>query len=101
MSTHWTTETYDAFTKTGVGLVLDAGSEVGLASLTVRTDTPGYTAEIKAGDSPTSFPDVVAGGRTVGATTRFALDGTKARYYLVWITRLDTLAHVNEVTARS
>ena len=102
MATRWTTETYDAFTKPGVGLVVDAGSEVGLSSLTIRTDTPGYTAEIKASDSPTSFSDAtVAGERTVASSTTFDLDGTKARYYLVWITRLDRLAHVNEVTARS
>jgi serine/threonine-protein kinase len=100
-ATYWTTETYDAFTKPGVGLVLDAGSAVDLASLTIQTDTPGYTAEIKAGDSPTSFPDTVAGERTVESSTTFTLDGGKARYYLVWITRLDRLAHVSEVTARS
>jgi serine/threonine-protein kinase len=101
-ATYWTTETYDAFTKPGVGLVLDAGREVAHASLTVTTDTPGYTAEIKASDSATSFPDAtVAGERTVGGSTTFALDGGKARYYLVWITRLDRLAHVSEVTARS
>jgi hypothetical protein len=101
-ATYWTTETYDAFTKPGVGLVLDAGREIDLASLTVTTDTPGYTAEIKASDSATSFPDAtVAGERTVGGSTTFALDGGKARYYLVWITRLDRLAHVSEVTARS
>ena len=54
-ATFWTTETYDspAFggLKSGVGLVLDAGSSVKLGSLTVTTDTPGYTAKILAGDS--------------------------------------------------
>ncbi len=101
-ATYWTTETYDAFTKPGVGLVLDAGGDVDLSSLTLTTDTPGYTAEIKASESATSFPDAtIAGERTVGSSTTFPLDGGKARYYLVWITRLDRLAHVSEVTAKS
>jgi eukaryotic-like serine/threonine-protein kinase len=99
--TYWTTETYRAFTKDGVGLVLDAGRDVDLGTITVRTDTPGFTAELKAGDSETDFPDIVADGRTVEAATTFDVGGGKARYYLLWITRLDSLAHVNEVTARA
>ena len=54
-ATFWSTETYSspAFgnLKPGVGLVLDAGGSVKLGSLTVTTDTPGYTAKILAGDS--------------------------------------------------
>jgi serine/threonine-protein kinase len=99
--TYWTTETYRAFTKDGVGLVLDAGRDVDLATITVRTNTPGFTAEIKAGDSNSDFPDTVADGRTVENGTTFDIGGGKARYYLLWITRLDSLAHVNEVTARA
>jgi len=99
--TYWTTETYRAFTKDGVGLVLDAGRDVDLATITVRTNTPGYTAEVKAGESPSSFGDTVADGRTVANATTFTIGGDKARYYLLWITRLDSLAHVNEVTARA
>jgi eukaryotic-like serine/threonine-protein kinase len=100
-ATYWTTETYQDFaaTKDGVGIVLQPqGGDV--SSLTVRTDTPGFTAEIKAGDSPTSFGETVAAGRTVGADTTFELDGS-GRYLLLWITDLDGRAHVNEVTARS
>jgi serine/threonine-protein kinase len=100
-STRWTTETYQAFAKDGVGLVLDAGRDVSLSELTIRTDTPGFTAEIKAGDSPTDFPDMVGSSRVVGDRTSFRLDGGEARYYLVWITALSGNAHVNEVTARS
>jgi serine/threonine-protein kinase len=101
-ATYWTTETYDDFssTKGGVGLVLDAGRAVELASLTLRTDTPGFSAEIKAGDSTDSFGDTVGESQTVDATTRFTLDGATARYFLVWITALDSRARINEVTAR-
>jgi len=99
--TYWTTETYRAFTKDGVGLVLDAGRDVDLATITVRTTTPGFTAEIKAGESTSSFPDTVAGERTVEDGTQFDIGGGKARYYLLWITRLDSLARVNEATARA
>ena len=103
-ATYWTTETYQDFAssgKSGVGLVLDAGRSVELASLRVRTDTPGYLAEIKSGDSSTSFGDAIGGSQTVGASTTFELDGPEARYYLVWITALDGRALVNEVTAQA
>jgi serine/threonine-protein kinase len=101
LDTYWTTETYRAFTKDGVGLVLDAGRDVDLATVTVRTSTPGFTAELRAGDSPTSFPDTVAGGRTVADGTTFEVGGGKERYFLLWITSLDSVARVSEVTARA
>ena len=104
-ATYWSTEIYrsPAFgnLKTGVGLVLDAGSTVKLGSLTVTTDTPGFTARIQAGDSPSgSFADD-SSPETVGASTTFRLNGATARYYVVWITQLPPgdVAHVNEVTA--
>ena len=54
--TSWSTETYRgadfAGLKTGVGLVLAAGRPVKLAHLTLTTPTPGFTAEIQSGDSP-------------------------------------------------
>ena len=56
LATFWQTETYATpdfgNLKSGVGLVLDAGSSVKLRALTVATNTPGYTARILAGDSP-------------------------------------------------
>jgi hypothetical protein len=101
-STYWTTETYRAFTKDGVGLVLDAGKPVRLARLGIVTDTPGFTASIRAGDSRSSFPETVAAAREIGGRTQIDLSGTADhRYYLVWITRLGDgydKAHVNEVT---
>jgi hypothetical protein len=107
-STYWTTEGYGEFTKPGVGLVLDAGAAgSGLSSLTVTSDLPGWTAEIKAGDS-TDFVQArtVGEAQAAGEETTWHLDRVGARYYLIWITAMQRdsagkqRAHVNEVTAR-
>jgi hypothetical protein len=100
-ATFWKTETYNTFFKDGVGLVLDAGAKRQVKRLTVHTDTPGFTAEIRAGASPTGPWTTVAPGKPVGATTAFALNNADARYYMVWITDLGgmSVAHVNEVRA--
>jgi serine/threonine-protein kinase len=104
-ATFWSTETYTtpAFgnLKPGVGLVLDAGSAVKLGGITVTTDTPGFTARILAGESPSGGFADDSSSQTVGDSTTFTLNGTTARYYVVWITRLPpgNRAHVNEVTA--
>lgn len=99
-STYWTTERYRSFSKDGVGLVLDAGESRELSQLALTTDTPGFTAEIRAGDSPEGpFDAVVGEAKTVSASTIWDLDGTGAQYYAVWITQLDRVAHINEVKA--
>jgi hypothetical protein len=97
-ATYWTTESYQAFTKEGVGLVLRvAGGEA--AQVVVTTDTPGYTAEIRAGGSAQGpFDEVVAGAKTVAERTTWTLD-TDAQFLAIWITRLDRVAHVNEARA--
>jgi len=99
--TYWTTEGYRSeFTKSGVGLVLDAGRTVEPKSFVVTSDTPGYTAEIRTGESPTGpFGDAVSASQVVQDRTTFEVDDAKARYYMVWITALDGSAHVNEVRA--
>ena len=102
-ATYWTTEGYRGeFTKSGVGLVLDAQREVSPTQLVVTTDKPGFVAEIRAGDSPLGpFDRQVSASRTVEEKTTFPInDGTKARFFMVWITALDGSAHVNEVRAR-
>jgi hypothetical protein len=88
---------------TGLGLVVDAGSSVKLAKLTVTTPTPGFTAEIQAGDSPTSGFTADSASQTVDGTTTFTLNGATARYYVVWITELPPglRAEISEVTATS
>ncbi len=99
-ATYWTTEEYTSFTKPGVGLVLDAGEPRDLSQIAVTTDTPGFTAEIRAGDSREGpFDTVVGPSRTVGESTTWDLEGAEARYFAVWITQLDRVAHVNEVKA--
>jgi hypothetical protein len=101
-ATFWKTETYNTFFKPGVGLVLDAGAQRQAKRMVVRTDTPGFTAEIRAGASPTGPWKTVAPGKTTTGVTPYALSGADARYYMVWITDLGgmSVAHVNEVSAK-
>jgi len=107
-TSYWRTERYrdDRFgnLKPGVGLVVDAGRPAVLGQLVVTTDTPGFTAEVRAGASPAGPFRTVSEQQAVDERTTFALDGGEARrYYLLWITRLPPggrQAHVNEVTAR-
>ncbi len=102
-STFWPTETYRAsfaeLDKPGVGLVLRVKGSGEPASIVVTTDTPGFTAEIKAGNSEDSFPNVVSSPQVVSRTTTFAVGGNAQPYYLLWITNLGPhqADHVNEV----
>jgi predicted Ser/Thr protein kinase len=102
-ATYWTTERYDGgLGKSGVGVVLDAGSPKALTQLTVATDTPGFTAQVRAGTSSTGPFAPVSASQAVNGTTAFKLDGPRKEYYVVWITDLgsNAAAHVTEVTAR-
>jgi serine/threonine-protein kinase len=102
---YWQTSSYRSslsdIGKSGVGVVLDAGAPRELSRISVTTDTPGYTAEIRAGNSPEGPFQTVGGGKAVAATTAWDLDGGEARYYVVWITDLGehSQVHVNEVKA--
>ena len=100
-STYWPTESYyGGFDKEGVGLVLEVPEDAEVSTLTVATSTPGFTAEIRAGDSPQGpFERVVGASQTVGAEATWELEGDGARYYVVWITALERVARINEVTA--
>jgi predicted Ser/Thr protein kinase len=106
-STFWYTEHYRSADfgglKDGVGLVLDAGSATKLARVTVTSDTPGFTARIESGSSPSGPFTPVSGTQTVNASTTFTVSGATARYYVVWITSLGShqSVDVNEVKARS
>ncbi|MGH2933501.1 MAG: hypothetical protein ACRDL2_03175, partial [Gaiellaceae bacterium] len=106
-ATSWMTQTYgnQAFggLLTGLGLVLDAGSSVKLATLTVTTPTPGFVAQVQAGDSPSGPFAADSSSQTVSGTTTFTLDGKTAQYYVVWITQLPpgNSAEISEVKARS
>jgi serine/threonine-protein kinase len=104
-STYWKTSEYRAslseIGKSGVGVVLDSGGPKELSQIVVTTDTPGFTAEIKAGGSPQGPFETVGESKTVEESTTWDLDGAEARYYVVWITDLGEHAqpHVNEVKA--
>ncbi len=105
LATYWPTETYRSTNiagKSGVGLVLDAGRPIEAGAVRLRTDTPGYTAEIRAGNLLNGPFRKVSDGKTVGGLTTFDVDaGAPVRYYVVWITKLGAarVAHVNEVRA--
>lgn len=104
-STFWKTQHYDSAAfgglMPGLGLVVDTGGAVKLKTLTVSTDTPGFTASIKAGNSSRGPFTNDSSTQTVGARTTFQLNGTTAQYYVVWITMLPPggSAHINEISA--
>jgi serine/threonine-protein kinase len=102
-ATYWPTEQYDSglsALKEGVGLVLDAGKDVQPRTLTIDTDTPGFTAEIRAGPSPRGPFESVSASGTIENRRRYNLRDANARYFVVWITEVTGSAHINEVTAR-
>jgi serine/threonine-protein kinase len=98
-STYWTTETYQDFSnsKEGVGLVLDARREVEPKTVTVTSETPGFQAEIREGNSAEGPFEPVSDSQTVEGETTFDLSDARARYFVVWITDLEGRARVNEV----
>jgi eukaryotic-like serine/threonine-protein kinase len=100
-SSYWPTESYESgLQKEGVGLVLDAGEAVKLKELTVKSTTPGFTAEIRSGSSPDGpFETVVGQSHAATETTKWELDGDRARYYVIWITELEDRVQITEVTA--
>jgi eukaryotic-like serine/threonine-protein kinase len=101
-ATPWMTEHYRSFTKQGVGLVVGANRAVSPKTMTILTDTPGFTAEIKAGDSSGGPFHTVSRSLTIGGTTgTFNLNGG-GRYFLVWITNLgdNDQVRIDEVKAR-
>jgi eukaryotic-like serine/threonine-protein kinase len=108
LSTAWATENYhaslEAIGKKGVGLVLDAGHAVQLHHLGLSSSTPGFTAEIRAGDSKTGpFDAVVGASQVVGTngTVQYTLTDGAHRYYVIWITDLGGrgTVQINDVRA--
>jgi hypothetical protein len=102
-ATYWDTEHYNSgLGKPGVGLVLDAGVAKKVGSITVHSSTPGFTAEILAGNTVGTAMKVDAAKQTVGAATTFDLGGATARYYIVWITNLgsNSSVRIEDVTAK-
>ncbi len=102
-TTAWMSEHYQSFTKQGVGLVVGADRAVSPKNVTITTDTPGFTAEIKAGDSAGGPFRTVSNSQTiVGTTATFSLRGRGGHYFLLWITNLGDNAQVriDEIRAR-
>ncbi len=98
-TTTWSTETYDAFGKAGVGIYLDAKPGVVAKALKIETPKGGWTAEVYAardGDVPEGAPPgggwsaLLGSARSVQSGRRLMLDtaGQRFRYFLVWITKL-------------
>jgi hypothetical protein len=110
-STYWETEHYRtslaSLGKQGVGLVLRAPAAVKLSKLGIATATPGFRAQIEAGDSPTGPFTAVSPDQVVstGRGQIFTLNvPTAHQYYVIWITQLppgQLSARVNDVTATS
>jgi hypothetical protein len=105
--TFWETERYNAtfaqLGKPGVGLVLDAGKPVQLRDLGFATETPGFVAVIRAGDSAGGpFDATVSSSQSATRRTQYAIHGDKHRFYLIWITSLPPTydsVRINEVSA--
>jgi hypothetical protein len=109
-NTPWITQLYNSsdfggLLPEGLGLVLDAGSSVTLAQLTVSTPTSGsgFTAHIGVGDSQSGPFVTDSSSRTVSGRTTFTLEGKSGQYYVIWITQLAPTGHaeIAEVTAKS
>jgi len=100
-ATFWMTEHYKSFDKPGVGLVVEASRSVKPKTLTIATDTPGFTAQIKAGDSLTGPFHAVSASKTVTSTTAgFTLNGG-GHDFLVWITDLGGHDQIRIQTVRA
>ncbi len=99
--TAWETEHYrSTFHKSGVGLVLDGGKPVRASRVVMTTETPGYAAQVQAGNSLDGPFSPVSGSKTTTARTTFALKPRRARYLVIWITSMPpggVAAAVNEV----
>ena len=95
-NTSWDTERYsgDALTqKGGVGISVDAKPSAAAVRIGVDSPTPGWSGAIY-GASGASRPDTLAGWTRLSEipqadrANRIELDGTRYRWFLVWIDRL-------------
>jgi eukaryotic-like serine/threonine-protein kinase len=97
--TYWTTSSYNypdgGFGKPGVGIELETNRPP--QAVVVRSDTPGFTADIRSGNT------IYTPSQQVGTATTFTLpSGTELTKFVLWITNRggNSAVHVNEVTAR-
>jgi putative peptidoglycan lipid II flippase len=112
-ATAWSTVDYQgsadfAGLKDGVGVIYDLGSDQALAAVTITTDTPGATMEVRVGGAPGGdlAQWTVAASDTITGATELAFDEpVTTRYLLVWVTSLAEgpdgfSADIAEVTLR-
>ena len=99
-ATAWKSERYrSAFTKAGVGLVIDAGRPVRAKQVIVVTESPGYTAQVRVGSSAKGPFVAVSRARVTTPRTTFVLRARSGRYLMLWITSMPAAgaAAVNEI----
>jgi eukaryotic-like serine/threonine-protein kinase len=97
--TYWQTQEYSfpegGFGKAGVGIELQTNRPPKV--VVVQSDTPGFTADIRSGNT------IYTPSTQVGSATTFTLpSGTELTKFVLWITNRGPNAsvHVNEVTVR-
>ncbi|SEP12345.1 protein kinase family protein [Trujillonella endophytica] len=94
--TAWSTVTYSSSPdfsglKDGVGIVYDLGGDQALAAVTITTNTPGASMEVRVGGGPGAdlAEWTVGASGTVDGSTELAFDEpVTTRYLLVWVTSL-------------
>lgn len=94
--TEWRSEQYEGALEQvklcckGVGLLFDLGRSLEVGDVEVLTTTPGFAFELRTGDDrgelDSDFETVERG--TASARTALAVEGSAARFWLVWITSL-------------
>jgi hypothetical protein len=97
----WKSEHYrSAFSKSGVGLVVDAGRPVTAKRLIVATETPGFRVQVRVGESAKGPFTTVSKSKITSPTTTLALRSRRTRYLMLWITSMPQtgVAAVNEIT---
>jgi len=101
--TSWRTERYSSFSKTGVGLVLDARRRVRVEEVVVDTPTPGFRAEIRLGAAREGPFTRVSAARRMTSRTRFPVAKRAGRYVVLWVVELppDSAGVVSEVRLRA
>ena len=101
LTTAWKSERYrSSFSKSGVGLVVDAGRPMMARQVVVATETPGYAADVRVGTSPTGPFAPVSKVQSITARTTFVVKPRSARYLVLWVTSVPEggAAAVNEIT---
>jgi serine/threonine protein kinase len=94
-STRWNTQMYASQNvggKPGVGILFDLGTAQSIARIDVETSLPGWTAEVRisdhAGSRAGDFTRIATLQAGSGTTSDPMPAGTRARFVLLWITKL-------------